>query len=340
MYLVYSGSKIFHKEDCDIPALCGMPKHYKNIKSLIVKGYHPCQCARKDYLVALHERNKSIIDRERYQYIFAPKSNVFHRKECTTILGARNFTGSYYYQTCLLSGRRPCKLCNPVDSEQFRQGLTNDPAVLPEETLRIRAEERAIKRHKQAMVDRTALENNIYLPTDKKEDLYTLSTSRYAFFASKGYKTFHLRNCKKIPKLQNLEGFCTFESACRAGYKPCRCCKPSDKHNIMLSLPIYTIERSDESMNDLRIFCRLNDFMFTEDGEYFYVETRVGIWRMNVSKSPYNLEHINLIKNPNNRAIFHQQPRLFLSMMDALYYIKRHDDVLKFAWDETKYVPI
>lgn len=276
----------------------------------------------------------------KYQYIFTQKSDVFHRKECTAMLSARRFVGSYYYQTCLLSGRRPCKRCNPVDSEQIGRGLTNDLRTLPEETLRIRAEERAIKRHKQAMVDRTALENNIYLPMDKKEDLYTLSTSRYAFFASKGYKTFHLRNCKKIPNLQNLEGFSTFESACKAGYKPCRCCKPSDRHNITLSLPIYTTERKDESVNELQSFCLLNDFMYTEDHEYIYVETRVGIWRMNVSKTPYNLEHINLIKTPNNRGVVHQQPRLFLSMMDVLYYIKRHDEVLKFVWEDTKYVPL
>lgn len=276
----------------------------------------------------------------KYQYIFTPKSDVFHRKECTAMRGSKKFTGSHYYQTGLLSGRRPCKRCNPVYTEQVGPGLVNDPVVSPDDTLRIRAEERAIKRHKQAMVDRTALENNIYLPIDKKEDLYTLSKSRYAFFASKGYKTFHLRNCKMIPNLQNLEGFSTFEGACRAGYKPCRCCKPSDRHNIALSLPIYTTERKDESVRELQSFCQLNDFIYLEDHEYIYVETRAGIWRINVCRTPYNLEHVNLIKTTNNRASFHQQPRLFLSMMDALYYIKRHDEVLKFVWEETKYVPI
>lgn len=276
----------------------------------------------------------------KYQYIFTPNSDVFHRRECRTMLRIKQFAGSYYYQTCILSGRRPCKLCNPVDSEEISLKATKDLALLPEEDHRIRAEERAIKRHKQAMVDRTALENNRYLPSDRKEDLYTLSMSWYVFFASKGYKTFHLRNCKNISHLQNLEGFPTFESAYRSGYKPCRYCKPSDKYNALISLPIYTTERSDESLNDLQCFCKSNDFIYVKYHMYIYVETHSGIWRINVSRFPYNLEHFNIVKGHKNHVVFHQQHRLFLSMMDALYYIKRHDEVLKFTWDETKYVPI
>lgn len=276
----------------------------------------------------------------KYQYIFTPNSDVFHRVECRAILRIKQFVGSYYYQTCLLTGRRPCKLCNPVNDKLILQRSLNDPIVMSGDTLHIRVEERAVKRHKQAMVDRTALENKPFLSMDRKDDLYTLSSSRFSFFASRGYKTFHLRNCRKIPNLQNLEGFSTFETACKSGYRPCRCCKPSDKHNVVMSLPIYTTERSDESLNDLESFCKSNDFIYAKDHGYVYVETHSGIWRINVSRSPYNLEHFNIVKEKKSRLAFHQQQRLFLSMIDALYYIKRHDEVLKFAWDETEYVPI
>ena len=55
--------------------------------------------------------------------------------------------------------------------------------------------------------------------------------------------------------------------------------------------------------------------------------------------TPYRLDHINLTKTPDNRTVFHRQPRLFLSLRDAFYYIKRHDDGLALVWKETEYVP-
>ena len=69
------------------------------------------------------------------------------------------------------------------------------------------------------------------------------------------------------------------------------------------------------------------------------METDVGIWRVNMHNSPYRLDHINLTKTPDNRTVFHRQPRLFLSLRDAFYYIKRHDDGLALVWKETEYVP-
>lgn len=340
MYLVYSGSNVFHNEGCALLPYNGEPSYYKNIDRLIKHGYRPCQCVRQEYSEALEKRNRSIILRMKYKYIFVPNSKVFHTTQCSSMRTAVKISGSYYYRACLLGGRRPCRKCNPVDEENSGNEIRDEVAMSADDAMRMRTEERAIKRHRQAVLARTALENNIYLPVDKKEDLYKLSSSSYAFFASKGYKTFHLRNCKKTANLKSIEGFSTYESACNAGYKPCRYCKPSDKHNVELSLPIYTTERKDESISALIDFCQANDYVYSENGEYIYVETRVGIWRMKPNKSPYKLEHINLVKTPNNREIFHQQPRLFLSMTDALYYIKRHDEALKFVWRETEYVPI
>ena len=43
--------------------------------------------------------------------------------------------------------------------------------------------------------------------------------------------------------------------------------------------------------------------------------------------------------DPDNRTDFHRQPRLFLSLRDAFYYIKRHDEGLALTWKETAYVP-
>ena len=55
------------------------------------------------------------------------------------------------------------------------------------------------------------------------------------------------------------------------------------------------------------------------------MRTDAGIWRLSTQQSPYRLEHINLIKTPNNRTEFHRQPRTFLSFTDVVRYIKKHD---------------
>ena len=114
--------------------------------------------------------------------------------------------------------------------KQFSQGLSAD-------------EQRAINRHRQAQEERMAYMQNGSLKQDGKDDLYTLTQPRFAFWAASGYNTFHLRNCKKMSGLKNLKGFSLYADATAAGYRPCKCCKPTSKHDIYLSLPIYSKKR-------------------------------------------------------------------------------------------------
>lgn len=348
-YIAHLDTNTIHKRDCEHLPPSGQLKGYNDLKKPIGKGYRPCQCLKQEYLAARRERNQDIIDRTEYGYLYSPDSQVFHRRDCKVMLSAVNIQGSIYYHSCTSTGRRPCKICNPTFLDatfQYMHYKKNAPKKpkphsskphveqLPQE------ERRAINRYNQAIMERRAVENNTYLSNAEKEDRYTLTTSSYAFFAAKGYRNFHLRNCKKLPSIPNLEGFSLFEDASKAGYTPCKCCRPSSKHDIRVSLPIYTKKRDNETADQLKALCEKHKFLYSEDNGLHRIETSVGIWRLNDTKSPYRLEHINLIKTPGNQTNFHKQPRLFLSLVDAFYYIKRHDEGLNFTWKGSEYLPI
>lgn len=86
------------------------------------------------------------------------------------------------------------------------------------------------------------------------------------------------------------------------------------------------------------LICRKHNIFFWEQNEFFYMETAVGIWRLTPGReTPYRLEHINLTVTPDNRTTFHKQPRLFLSLQDIFFYVKRHDEGLNLEWKGSQY---
>lgn len=342
-YIAHLDSNTIHKKGCEHLPEEGLLKGYNDLKKPIGKGYRPCDCLKEEFKTARRKRNQDIIDRTQYGYIYSPDSQVFHRRGCGTMLSAVNIMGSVYYNGCASTGRRPCKLCNPSPLDatwEYMRAHPEKKGPAPQIKQLPSMEQRAINRYKQAITERKAVESNTHLSKEKKESLYTLTTSSYAFFAARGYNTFHLRNCKKLAGLPNLEGFAMFEEASKAGYRPCKCCKPSSKHDIRVSLPIYTKKREDDSIEQIRHLCEIHNISHIEENGLLQMETGVGIWRLDPQKTPYSLEHINLMKTPGNRTKFHKQPRLFLSLLDAFYYIKRHDEGLDFTWKGTEYTPI
>lgn len=128
-------------------------------------------------------------------------------------------------------------------------------------------------------------------------------------------------------ELSNLKGFKTYSQAVRAGFTPCRKCKPTAKHDVNVSIPIGNRIRIDEKIEDVEIMCKEAGFPCHMEGAYLYIETSVGKWRINIGTSPVKVEHINLAKNPNSTT-YHKQPRIFLSFIDTFDYIKRHDEEL------------
>ena len=342
-YVAHVDSNLIHKNGCEHIPEEGQLKGYNELKKPIGKGYHPCDCMKEEFRAARRDRNEDIIGRTQYSYLYSPNSKVFHRRGCKAVLSAVDIMGSVYYSGCASTGRHPCKRCNPspLDHtwEYVRSVSEKKPVTTPKNPLHA-MEQRAINRHRQATSERKAVESNPHLSKDKKDSLYTLTTSSYAFFAAKGYHTFHLRNCKKLSGLANLEGFALFYEASRAGYRPCKCCRPSGKHDIRVSLPIYTKQREDDGVEQVKRLCEKHNIRYSEENGLLRMETSAGIWRLNPSQSPYTLEHINLTKTPGNFTKFHKQPRLFLSLSDAFYYIKRHDEGLNFIWKGTEYMPV
>lgn len=327
-YLVDIGVKTVHKNGCELLLDHVEVKGYKTLRSPLISGCAPCRCVeaecRKEYRVINQER----IENTKLNFFFTPKSDVFHRRGCKHILGAKKILGSrdYIFHD---TDKRPCKICNPTPEDAVvYQSLPKTAKKEKEkpcpEGLTM-AEIRAIKRQRQAKAERDSYERSGALTREKKADLYTLTQPRFAFWASAGYKNFHLRNCRNLSGLTNLQGFSQYDEAIAKGYRPCKCCKPSKKHDANISLPIYSEERYGESRHVLTKNCDNNGYTYTDSGTTFTMETPVGIWKIFMNRKPYRLEHINLVSTPDNRTKFHEQPRIFHSLQDTFSYIKRHD---------------
>ena len=328
-YIAHIETNRIHKKGCSQLPATGSTKGYNELTKPIGKGYVPCDCVKEEYRKARRTRNQSIIDRTEYCFIYSPDSKVFHRRGCKIALNAKQIMGTVQYHNCLSTGRQPCKVCNPeFKDETYTHVLSGKKSGKKKNPVRSLSadEQRAIKRHRQAQEERTAYRNSGALDQEGKDDLYTLTQPRFAFWAAAGYNTFHLRNCKKMSGLTNLKGFSLHSDAMAAGYRPCKCCKPTPKHDIYLSLPIYSKKRFGEGVQVLIDACNANSYEYSQDGSQFMLETPVGIWKINTANSPYRLKHINTAMTPDNRTDFHSQPRIFHSLQDVFSYIKRHDD--------------
>ena len=63
-------------------------------------------------------RNKVVIARLQYNYVYTPQSDVFHTTKCRHILNAKMIEGCMYYKTAVKK-RRPCKICHPQPDEKY-----------------------------------------------------------------------------------------------------------------------------------------------------------------------------------------------------------------------------
>jgi len=311
---------------------------FSGLQEPILKGYKPCACCKADYRTARRSRNRNIIEHSRYRYIFSPTSKVFHKSGCGTMLSARQILGSENFATAVCTGRTACKLCKPTKEDECKKEPLPKPQTVKLRYAEIKQKkkghslprdmDKAVKRQKIAKEERYRKLKDDTLSDAERNDVYTLTQPRFAFWAGRGYQAFHLRSCPKLQGLSDLRGFGTYKDAVRAGYTPCRRCKPTAKHDAMLSIPIYNRVRSDESIQDLEAMCIDAAYPFSHEEACFLLETPVGKWRIHTDTSPISLDHINLAKTPWSKD-YHKQPRLFLSLIDVFGYIKRHDDKLE-----------
>ena len=203
------------------------------------------------------------------------------------------------------------KMLAPTKKKKVRNWLTR-----PEMT--------AMTRLKQSQKERFSGALEQEMTEQERSDLFTLTQPRFAFFAARGYKNFHLRNCTRFEGRTDIRGFETYAKAMRAGYTPCRHCRPTDRYDVKVSIPIDNKVRSDETIEDLQTLCDQYGYEWKAYAEFFELTTPVGKWRIDTMARPVTVEHINLAKHPN-RETYHKQHRIFLSMLDAIRYIHKHD---------------
>ena len=66
------------------------------------------------------ERNRAIIEKTQYRYLYTPASGVFHTRDCPRMLNARKIEGCVYYATAVRK-RRPCRICSPKPDAESAQ---------------------------------------------------------------------------------------------------------------------------------------------------------------------------------------------------------------------------
>ena len=320
-------TNVIHIKDCELISDVET-QGFETLKNPIRKGFKACSCCKSLYNTALRERNIDIIDRTQYTYIYAPDSNVFHKYTCGMMLSAKSIMGTRKYETVVATGRTPCKVCNPTSNDIYRPLPPQYKIMRLEKKTKTsvsKSAAKAIKRQKLASEERRRMLQVENLTESERNDIFTLTQPRFAFWVGQGYQSFHLHSCSKLHDVSNLKGFGTYQEAISAGYTPCKKCKPTSKHDVKYSIPITNRIRVDEKVEDLETLCIDAEYPHYKEGPYFCIETPVGKWRINVASSPVKLEHINLVESPECDA-YHEQPRLFLSFIDTFVYIKRHDD--------------
>lgn len=325
-----AATNIIHKLGC--ADIAGKETYgYPHLRSAIRKGYKPCSCCAAEYRQTLKERNADTIRRSQYSYIYTPDSKVFHKHTCGMVLYAKNILGTRKYDTVIDTGRTPCQRCCPTPDDAARTLPIPQKRISYKEPGAVitmpKGAEKALKRQQTAIADRRQKLSREGLSETERNDIFTLTQPRFAFWVAQGYQNFHSHSCPKLKGLSNLRGFSTYQDATKAGFTPCRKCHPTAKQDIIISIPFTNRVRKHETVADLEALCQAYGYPYLKEENRFYLETAVGKWKIYTNTSPIKLGHINLVQTPYETQ-YHQQPRLFLSFTDIFDYIKRHDDVL------------
>lgn len=340
IYIVETQRGIIHKPCCTMLTPNCDVIEYPYLKTCIRHQFKPCICCEAEYRAAYRQRNEEIIAKSEYNYLFSDNSRVFHKYTCGCMKNARSILGTIHYDAAA-TGREPCKLCHPSPNDIPRPDAYADKkrASIQRNSGRTlsKKERLALGRYEQAKKER-ALVSDRYTSMDEQEksDMLTLTQPANVFWAAAGYSTFHTRNCRKMSGLTGLKGFTRYSDATRAGFAPCKCCKPTPKMDSAVSIPMFSKKRENDSPDVLKDACTQNGYSFFYAAPFFTFETPVGIWRVKTDNKPYSLHHINLTMTPNNREDFHKQPKIFLSLIDAFSYIQRHDQALMAKHDSFK----
>lgn len=330
---------LFHVRGCVMIPEDAELLGFKRVKYFKRKSAKYCpKCMRENVNYAFRNRNKQVVESTEYHYIYEDGSKVFHRRDCGLVLGTHHeIRGCIYYDSAVATGRRPCKCCNPSPDNwvkiKRKSGGTNfSPRVVNRP---LNAEElRALERFQRARDERNSRADDSFTSEVERNDFYTLTQPRFAFWAAAGFATFHTRDCTKLRNLSGLVGFPSCQCAKIAGYTPCKCCRPNKKQDMVYSIPITSRNRGEENIADIKKLCRDVKFRFYQAGNELNIETPCSKWKIDARMKPYVIYH-SYNKAVTNAGDYHRQPRMFLSLLDIFEYIHRHDC----REDHTDYLP-
>ena len=334
--LIDLSTRTVHKSICDSIKQNHDLRGMDTYKACIKYGVYPCSCCRSEFWEENQRIVGDLIKTNKFAYVYAQTGTIFHKPSCIHVkhIFFPELRGAIYYDNCLKRGLRPCGWCKPKRGDQTgplhlytsskKGGQVSQPVLTATRELE-KYEKAALKRQAAARKERESLQKRTATMTaQQQKDAYILTQSRFAFWAAVGYQTFHLRNCKKLDQLSGLRGFSKFKDARRAGYLPCKKCKPTSKYDILISVPINQKERPGETLETLDKLCEEQRYMHFFQSPYYFIETPVGKWKLNVDTRPIDVYHINIIKTPSSIS-YHKQKRLFLSFKDTMAYIIQHE---------------
>lgn len=326
-------AELLHKKGCDLLADDAEVLGFSTLATPLRKKYKACSCVKEELRQAKREKVIDEINRTQYTFMYAENGKVFHRYDCGLLHNADHVLGAVKYDTIAKKGLRPCKVCNPSPNDQYRP-IVFEQKVKIMTTRKMakhglkRSEITAVTRLEQAQKEREAALKREDMTEQERNDIFTLTQPRFAFFVAKGYQNFHTRKCSRLVGLSDIRGFATYSHAVHEGYTPCKYCKPSKKQDIIVSIPIGNKVRANETIGDLHKLCGRYGYEHRFYKGDFEVTTPAGKWKIHTDARPVTVEHMNLAQNPSCET-YHKQHRIFLSMLDALQYIHRHDSELK-----------
>ena len=315
-YLTDGDTMLVHTTNCEAIPADRLIKGYATLLSPIKQGFTPCDCCREAWHTAVRERNSDVMKRSRCSYFSTPHDHYFHRASCACVLDAAELPqGVKRYQTIRDTGRMPCPFCRPLPQQKAVPLIPATPS---------RKLVKALARQRVAAQEREALLADAQT-AQQRADAFTRTATHAAFFAARGYSSFHLAGCGRLTGLSELRSFTRYDEAVAAGFQPCRFCKPSPRHNVTVSVPVNNQTRTDESVQEIIALCRRQGFLCTLDSIALTVETPVALWKLGVTTRPVAVMHQHKAASPRGASPMHRQHRVFLSLRDAVLYIIRHD---------------
>ena len=173
-------AKLLHQSDCKLlPDNRHFPA-FLTFKLPIRRKYKPCSCCRDEFLDALWDRNQDSVARSEYNYVYSKQSKIFHTRKCSHVLLAYDIQGTVSYDTCLKSGRRPCKHCNPepIEHKTIAFPVLPKKPQSPQERSLSKDEQSAIGRFNRAKQEREAAFKKGSLSDAEKSNIMALSRSQ------------------------------------------------------------------------------------------------------------------------------------------------------------------